>query len=796
MRIRGYRLGKDRVRGRPGRRAAGSWAALRELASTLLREKSFLRSAHAFFKQNKPGGFACVACAWTKPENPQTIEICESGGKATGWELTRKRVPLEFFATHRVKGLETWSDHELENLGRLTHPLKWDADTDRYLPVAWEEAFSMIGRELRSCDPKAIVFYMCGHAALETAYMYQLFGRIVGSNNFPNSSNMCHESTSLALPQAIGVPVGTVILEDFDKADCIFFFGQNTGTNSPRFLNPLQQASRRGVPIITFNPIREPGLERFRNPQSPQMATGTSTPISSQYYQVRVGGDAAAILGISKALLAMDEVAGSRGQAPVLDHEFIREHTSGYEEFASVVRELDWQQIERRSGLARKDLEVVADIYARSNATIFCYGMGLTQHPAGVENVRLLCNLMFLRGNIGKPGAGVCPVRGHSNIQGQRTVGLAEKPELVPLDTYARLYGFEPPRDRGMNTVETCEAILQHRVHAFIGFGGNFVRAVPDTAAMERAWRDIGLTVQVATKLNRSHIVHGKQAYLLPCLGRIERDEQATGPQAVAIEDATGCVHASIGHAEPSSPDLLSEPKIVAELAKATVSGRSSVDWDHWVADYSRIREAIAHTHPEIFHDFNKHMWTPGGHHRPLPARVRDWKTPNRKANFHVPKDFFEQHEEVASEGAFDLITLRSNDQFNTTIYGFRDRYREVFGTRQVLLMNPNDIDRLGLRAGDRVDAHGDDRDGSRRTVAGLQVVPYNIPERCCAGYYPECNALIPWWHHAKDSKTPAAKLVRIRVRRNGDLPNAVTIPEAISPSLVPTRAEQKREVT
>lgn len=509
-----------------------------------------------------------------------------------------------------------------------------------------------------------------------------------------------------------------------------------------------------------------------------------------------MGGDAAAILGICKALLAMDEAAGSRRQAPALDHDFIREHTSGFEEFARVVRGLDWQEIERRSGLARQELEVVADVYARSNASIFCYGMGLTQHPAGVENVRLLCNLMLLRGNVGKPGVGICPVRGHSNIQGQRTVGLGEKPELVPLDTYARLYKFEPPREKGMNTVESCEAILKGGVRAFIGFGGNFIRAVPDTAAMEQAWRGVGLTVQVATKLNRIHIVHGKQAYLLPCLGRIERDEQATGPQAVTVEDATGCVHASVGHAEPTSPHLLSEPKIVAEFAKATVAGKASVDWDGWVADYSRIREAIAHTHPEIFHDFNKHMWTPGGHHRPLPARVRDWRTPNKKANFHVPNDFFEQHEEVRSEDSFDLVTLRSNDQFNTTVYGLKDRYREIFGTREVLLMNPNDIDRLGLRAADRVDVYGDDSDGHRRAVTGLQVMPYNIPERCCAGYYPECNALIPWWHHAKESKTPAAKLVRIRVCKAGGRPSAAFVAEASSPSLVPRRGEEKRKVT
>jgi molybdopterin-dependent oxidoreductase alpha subunit len=755
------------VKGKPGTRVAAGWAALRELALLMLREKSFFRSAYAFFRQNKPGGFMCVSCAWTKPSEPQMLEICESGGKATAWELTRKTLSPEFFGNHSLDALEKWRDYDLENLGRLTQPLKWDSAADKYRSISWDQAFSEIGSELRTFDPKSIIFYMCGHASLETAYMYQLFGRLLGSNNFPNSSNMCHESTSVALPQAIGDPVGTVILDDFDMTECIFFFGQNTGTNSPRFLNTLQRARRRGVPIITFNPIREPGLERFRNPQSIQMATFTSTAISSQYYQVRVGGDAAAILGICKALIEQDENARQHRDARVLDHEFIREHTEGFGEFVSALGALSWEEIERRSGIQREQLETVADVYASSNKTIFCYGMGLTQHPVGVENVRLLCNLMFLRGSIGKPGAGICPVRGHSNIQGQRSVGIVEKPELVPLNKLAELYRFEPPREKGMNTIESCEAIVEGRAKAFIGMGGNFLRAVPDTALMETGWRKLELTVQVATKLNRSHIVHGKKAYLLPCLGRIERDEQATGRQAVTVEDATGCIHTSVGNANPASPSLLSEPKIVAELAKAAVASKGNVDWDGWIADYSRVREAIARTYSETFHDFNKHMWMPGGFHRPLKARVRQWKTPNKKANFVTPTDFLKLHETIPdSEDVFDLITLRSNDQFNTTIYGFKDRYREVFDSRRVLLMNPSDMQRLNIHEGEKIDVFGDKSDGIDRHVDGFCVLPYNIATKCCAGYYPECNALIPWWHHAKDSKTPAAKLVRVTIKK------------------------------
>jgi molybdopterin-dependent oxidoreductase alpha subunit len=405
----------------------------------------------------------------------------------------------------------------------------------------------------------------------------------------------------------------------------------------------LQEASRRGVPIITFNPIRERGLERFQNPLSPvEMLTNGSTRISSHYYQVKVGGDGAAMLGICKALIAADDAAGAQGRDPVLDRGFIAEHTDGFEPFAAAVRACPWELIERRSGIARVDIEAVASIYARAGATIACYGMGLTQHRLGVETVQLLCNLMLLRGNIGKPGAGLCPVRGHSNIQGQRTVGVAHKPELVPLDKLAEQYGFEPPREKGFDTAEACGAIIAGKVKAFIGLGGNFVRAIPDRSRMEPAWRTLRLTVQIATKLNRSHVIHGQVQFLLPCRGRIERDRQASGDQAVTMEDATGRIHASVGRHEPASEFLLSEPRIVAELAKATLPANPRLDWDAWVADYSRIRDAIAETYPEIFHDFNKRMWTAGGFHRPLAARHRKWNTKSGKANFIFPRSLLE----------------------------------------------------------------------------------------------------------------------------------------------------------
>jgi molybdopterin-dependent oxidoreductase alpha subunit len=699
-----------------------------------------------------------------------SVEVCEQGAKATAWELTSRRVPPEFFADHTLTELENWADHDLESLGRLTHPMRWDAATDKYRSVTWEAAFEEIGKELRSQDPNAVVFYMCGHAALETAYMYQLLARMFGTNNLPNSSNMCHESTSVALPESIGSPVGTVTLDDFPRTECIFFFGENVGTNAPRMLHDLQEVSRRDLPIITFNPIRERGLERFQNPLSAgQMLTGSSTRISSHYYQVKAGGDGAAIIGICKALIAADDDAHARDRTAILDRAFIAEHTSGFEAFAQAVRDCSWTMIEQRSGIRRGDMEAVASIYATSNATIACYGMGLTQHRLGVEIVQLLCNLMLLRGNIGKPGAGLCPVRGHSNIQGQRTVGIAEKPELIPLDKLAQQYDFEPPREKGHNTAEACGAIIAGEVKAFIGLGGNFVRAAPDTAALEAAWRRMRLTVQVATKLNRSHLIHGEVQFLLPCLGRIEIDRQASGIQSVTTEDATGCISASTGRAQPAGEQLLSEPKIVAGIAKATLAPNARLDWDAWVADYSRIREAIAQTYPDIFTTSTSACGRPGGFHRPVPARERKWNTRSGKANFIVPHGVLRDIEASGNTtGILQLITLRSNDQFNTTIYDYDDRYRGIYGTRKVLLMNANDIARLKLSDGERVTVIGDDSDQVAREVRAMRVTTYDIPEGCCAGYYPECNPLIPWWHHAEGSKTPAAKSIPVKLRKEG----------------------------
>jgi molybdopterin-dependent oxidoreductase alpha subunit len=747
---------------------AGGWGSLKAVTSILAEERVLVHGPAALMKQNKPDGFACVSCSWAKPADPHTFEFCENGAKATAWEITTRRADAAFFAKHTVAELSTWNDLELEHAGRLMVPMRYDAQTDKYVPVSWLQAFEEIGRELRKLDPDEVVFYASGRASLETSYMYQLFARMYGTNNLPDSSNMCHESTSVALPKTIGVAVGTVKLEDFEHADCFLFFGHNTGTNAPRMLHPLQEARKRGVPIITFNPIRERGLVAFSNPQSPvEMLGAKQTQISTQYLQLQIGGDTAAVMGMCKWLIEADDRALQEGTARVLDADFIAEHTHGFDAFAQQARQSDWDEIERQSGLSLEAISEAARTYANAKATMIMYGMGITQHRKGVRNIHMLTNLLLLRGNIGRPGAGICPIRGHSNVQGQRTVGITEKPELAPLDKLKTQFGFEPPRKTGLNTVEACEGVIAGKVKGFVILGGNFVRAVPDSERVESAWRKQRLTVQVLTKLNRSALVHGEVSYVLPCRGRIEIDQQASGPQAVSVEDSTGCMHGSRGAVEPAGPTLLSEPAIVAGMAKATLGERSTVDWDRWVGDYSLVRDAIAETYPEIFHDFNARMWTPGGFPRPLTARERKWKTETGKANFIVI-DGFDADPDMPEHGSdvLRLQTMRGDSQFNTTVYSLDDRFRGVFGTRKVLLMSRADIARFGCEVGEIVTAVTVAHDGFDRRVAGLRLTAFDMPSGCVAGYYPELNGLIPLWHHADGSKVPAAKSIPIRLER------------------------------
>jgi molybdopterin-dependent oxidoreductase alpha subunit len=750
---------------------SGGWGSVKEVSTILLRENVVASGSALLAHQNKPDGFACVSCAWAKPAHPHPAEFCESGAKATAWEITSHKLNTDFFASHTLTSLESWSDHALEEKGRLTEPMRWDAASDTYVPVSWDAAFAEIARELGHMAPKDVVFYSSGRASLETSYMYQLLARMYGNNNLPDSSNMCHESTSVGLQKTIGVPVGTVTLDDFEHTDCIFFFGQNVGVNSPRMLHQLQEARKRGVPIITFNPLKERGLVSFTNPQSPvEMLTGAETAISTQYLQVKAGGDTAAIMGLSKALIEADEQAQAANLARVLDVDFLATHTQDFDTYASAVKACAWTDIERESGLTQAELETAARVYASASAVMAVYGMGITQHTKGVQNVAMVTNLLLMRGNIGKPGAGVCPVRGHSNVQGQRTVGITEKPELAPLDKLASQFRFTPPREKGMNTVEACEGILSGKVDAFIGLGGNFIRAVPETVLMEDAWRKLRLTVQVATKLNRNHVIHGEIAFLLPCVGRIEIDRQNGVAQSVSIEDSTGFMHGSKGRAEPASANLLSEPAIIAGLAKAllpTVPAVANVDWDGWVGNYARIRDAMEETFPEIFFQYNERMWMPGGFRKPIAAAHRVWNTPSGKAMFIAP-EALDENPDMQGDGAdvLRLFTVRSDGQFNTTIYSNDDRFRGVYGTRMVLFMARADMDRLGLAEGDLVTASTPSTDGVDRSVAGLRITEYSVPEGCIAGYYPECNPLIPLWHYAKDSKVPAAKAINVRLQK------------------------------
>jgi formate dehydrogenase major subunit len=674
-------------------------------------------------------------------------------------------VTREFFAAWTVGELERQSDHWLEDQGRLTEPMRYDPATDKYVPVAWDEAFALIGRELRAlADPNEAEFYTSGRTSNEAAFLYQLVARLYGTNNFPDCSNMCHEPTSVGLPESIGIGKGTVVLEDFEHADAIFILGQNPGTNSPRMMTELHNASRRGAPIIVFNPLKERALERFAAPQDPiEMATFGSTRIASEYCQVRVGGDTAALKGIIKLVLEADDAATGAGQPPVLDMPFITEHTDGFETFAADIRKTDWDDILSTSGLPREQLERVARVYMQSKAVIACYGMGITQHRLGTENVQQLANLLFLRGNIGRPGAGICPVRGHSNVQGDRTVGIDEKPKPEFLDRLGRVFGFDPPRAHGHNVVHAVEAMLDGRAKAFIGMGGNFVAAVPDKPLVEEAMRKLRLTVAVTTKLNRGHLVHGKEALLLPCLARSEIDFQKSGPQSVTVEDSMSVVHASGGLLPPGSEHLKSEVAIVCGMARATLTN-TTVDWQSFEDDYDLIRDKIEEVFPDLFKDFNAKIRQPGGFRLANGASERVWRTSTGKARFIVFHGVDENPPDPHPE-MLRLATIRSHDQYNTTIYSMNDRYRGVYGTRTVVFMNKDDMAARGIAPQALVEIEALSGDGVERRVHGFAALPYDIPRGSIAAYYPETNPLLALAYHDHKSQTPAAKSIPVIVR-------------------------------
>ncbi|TDL81777.1 FdhF/YdeP family oxidoreductase [Palleronia sediminis] len=750
---------------------SGGWGSLRGIAEVFGSASPEMGALDTLRRQNKPGGFMCSSCAWPKPANYHHFEFCENGAKRTLWETTRDRCTPAFWEDHTVAELRDWADHDLEKTGRLTAPLRYDAATDRYVEVGWDEAYADIAATLKRLDPKSVVFYASGHAGLEASYLYALLARLYGNNNLPQSSNMCHETTSVGLQKVIGSPVGTIIWDDLYDTDCFFFFGQNPGTNSPRFLHPLKDAKERGAKIVTFNPIREQGLVSFVDPQSPYaMATGAEVTISDQYHQVRAGGDVAAMLGISKAVVEADDDAAQSGAPRVMDWEFIEEHTTGIDAFLEVCRNTSWSEVERESGLTEGELRNAAQVYMEARAVIGVYGMGLTQHAHGGLNVAMLANLLMLRGNIGKPGAGMCPVRGHSNVQGQRTVGIAEKAKLVPMDKLRELFDFDPPTEDGLHIVDAVQGLFAGSVKATISLGGNLVRAVPDMDRMETAWAAQELTVMVSTKLNRSHLFPGKTAYILPCRARAEKDAQATGDQAISIEDSFSMIHGSIGNREPASEQLRSEVGIVCDLGRALIGSRPRLDWDAWQGDYSLIRDLIEATYPDDFRDFNGRLHEPGGFWRVIPARKRVWQTESGKAVFTAPDRLNSVSYEDRAD-LFRLVTLRSNDQFNTTIYGYSDRFRGIEGTRDVLLMNEADMADLGLARDEKAALVSEEADGRHRRLGGLAVIPYEIPRGTVASYYPECNVLISIEHHDKISKTPASKSIPVRIERDGARP-------------------------
>ncbi|MGZ3217020.1 FdhF/YdeP family oxidoreductase [Paracoccus sp. T5] len=737
----------------------GGWGSAKGIAAVGRTARSTPGALETLRRQNKPGGMMCVSCAWAKPPNPHPAEFCENGAKATLWDLTVSRCGPEFFRDHTVSELATWTEFELEREGRLTHPLRYDAGSDRYVEATWEEAFDTIGAELRKLDPKKVTFYASGKAALEPSFLYGLFARAYGHTNLPDSSNMCHETTSVGLKKVIGSPVGTCVLDDFDHCDMIIHVGQNPGTNSPRILHPLQKAVERGCCIVAINPLREKGLLEFANPQSPwQMTVGAPTEIADCYLQVRVGGDIAALTGIAKHVLALEETNGG-----VLDHDFLQTHCAGLQDWMDWVSATPWDRLEQVSGLTRAEMERIGAHYAKAKAVMGIYGMGVTQHVHGSDAIGALVNLLLLRGNIGREGAGCSPVRGHSNVQGQRTVGITEKPKLVPNDRLRNLFGIEPPTEEGWNTTTFVEALLEGEAQGFVGLGGNLARAVPDQDRVAEAWGRMPLTVHVATRLNRTHLMPGKSSWILPCLVRAEEDLKGRENQQVTIEDSFSHIYGSIGKRTPAARTLKSEVDIVCRLAAATLPPNPKLAWDAWAGDYSRIRALIEAVYPDDFRDFEGRMNQPGGFYRGNPAREREWKTETGKAQFTVPADL-DATGLGETPGIYRLVTLRSNDQFNTTVYGMSDRLRGIEGDRMLIMMSPQDMEAEGLKPEQRIALQGAAEDGIARRVGGLRVLPYDLPRGCIAGYFPELNPLSPLSRRDRLSDTPAAKGIPVRL--------------------------------
>ncbi len=749
----------DKPRYHPYDEPAGGWGATGATAKVLMQQSVIVKGSRALLSMNQPGGFKCPSCAFPDPVCRQTLEFCENGAKALAFEATRHRVTREFFASHTVSELMQQSDYWLEMQGRLTEPMRYDSASDKYVPVSWDDAFALIGRHLRALDsPHRAEFYTSGRTPNEAAFLYSVFVRAFGTNNFPDCSNMCHEPTSRGLPPSIGVGKGTCTMVDFDWTEALFIVGQNTGTNSPRMMTNLVAARKRGIPIVVVNPMPERALIEFAAPQDVvEMATFSHTDIASEFVQVGIGGDLALFKGMMKVLFERD----AAGEA-VLDREFIDEHTVGFDAVRADVMAQDWDEIVAHAGVGREQIERVANIYIRSNATMLCYGMGLTQHQRGSELLQQVCNLLFLRGNFGKPGAGIVPIRGHSNVQGDRTCGIDDQPSQALLDRLETVFGFSPPREHGHNTVKAVEAMMRGDARVFIGMGGNFVRAIPDTNRSYEAMRGLDLTVGINTKLNRGHLVHGRDALILPVVARSEIIRTSRGEQALSIEDAVAKVTASKGVLEPASPECRPEVEIVCRMAMATLPD-SPIPWADLSEDYELIRDKIAEVYPDIYADFNERLKVPEGFLLDVPPRRREWPTPNGKANFLVLPGL-SVSAPVEDKNMLRLATVRSHDQFNTTIYSLNDRYRGVWGNRMVLFMNEEDRKARGLENQQVIALETISADGVSRRVEGLTVLDYPISRGAVAGYYPELNPLLPLDYYDEISGTPAAKSIPVRV--------------------------------
>ena len=748
-----------RVKIRAPSHVAGGAPAVVQTMKHAVEEMGLVRGAKTLLRVNQHGGFDCPGCAWPEPDGERSIaEFCENGAKAVASEATTKAASPDFFREHSVADLARQQDVWLNAQGRLTHPMVLREGAANYVPISWDDAFALVADHLsRLASPDEAVFYTSGRTSNEAAFLYQLFVRQLGTNNLPDCSNMCHESSGCALKESIGVGKGTVTLEDFDHADAVFVVGQNPGTNHPRMLTTLEAAAKRGCAIVSINPLAEVGTLRFKHPQDVAGALGSGTRLATLHLPVRIHGDLALFKGIMKEMLEAEDLR----PGTVLDRAFVREKTSGFEAFEAALRDVSWEEILEASGVAREGIREAARIAMHAKRTIACWAMGLTQHKHAVATIQEVVHFLLLRGNMGRPGAGACPVRGHSNVQGDRTMGIWEKMPDEFLDRLGASFAFTPPRRHGYDTVDSIRAMQGGKVKVFFGMGGNFLSAAPDTEATARALSQCALTVQVSTKLHRAHLVTGKEALILPCLGRTEIDAQATGPQVVTTENSMGVVQASHGTLKPASPMLKSEVAIVCALAVRVLGGKTKVPWEDFAASYDSIRDAIAEVIPG-FEDYNARARSSGGFHLPNAARDGVFRTETGKARFFVhpiPK------QELA-KGELLMMTIRSHDQYNTTVYGTDDRYRGVMGGRRAILMNEGDMGERGLSAGDFVDVTSR-WEGRERRAPHFRVVPYDIPRGCAATYFPEGNVLVPLEQTANRSGTPASKSVVITVKRS-----------------------------